>query len=157
MVWFFNFAHNNAILLVMNIRQKSINYLSRREHSRLELKQKLLQKHFSESEITAELDFLISKDLQNDQRFAYAYVRARKQAGFGPNRIEMELRERGVAQTLIADAMDAHLSSFQAQMLAVWQRKFPHPAKNKAESAQQFRFLSHRGYNSEAIMKLLIK
>ena len=138
-----------------NLRKKSIDYLSRREHSRLELKQKLSQKNFSDSDIAAELDFLISTDLQSDDRFAHAYVRSRKQAGFGPKRIELELRERGVAELLISAAIDAHSTEWQTQMIAVLQRKFPHPAKNQAEKAPQFRFLSQRGYNADMINNLL--
>ncbi len=134
------------------IREKSIDYLSRREHSRLELKQKLLIKQFSEQDINAELDFLISKDLQSDERFAHTYVRSRKNAGFGPKRIESELRERGVDEAVIAAAVDSRSPEWQTQMIAVWLRKFPHPSQNKA---QQFRFLSYRGYTAEAINKLI--
>ena len=139
----------------MSLRQNSIDYLSRREHSRLELKQKLLTKNFLAQEIDAELDFLISTDLQSDDRFAHAYVRSRKQAGFGPKRIELELRERGVAEALIADAVDARSPEWQANMIAVWQRKFSDAPQNQAEKAKQFRFLAHRGYAQETISRFL--
>lgn len=140
-----------------SLRQKSIRYLSLREHSRLELEQKLLQKQFSESDIAAELDFLIKKDLQSDERFAHAYVRARKQAGFGPKRIEMELRERGICEKLISDSVDVNSPEWQQNLIAVWKRQFPEPAKNQNEKAKQFRFLLQRGYHSADIRKILFQ
>lgn len=133
------------------LREKAIDYLSRREHSRLELKQKLQRKAFLEADIEAELDFLISKNLQSDARFAHAYVRLRKNAGFGPKRIMMELLERGIDRSLIDEALDVRSPEWDAMMRAVWRRKFPVASKNQA---QQFRFLLYRGYTSEAITTL---
>jgi regulatory protein len=133
------------------LREKAIDYLSRREHSRLELKQKLQRKAFLDSDIEAELDFLASKNLQDDARFAQAYVRLRKNAGFGPKRIKMELLERGIDRSLIDEVVDVRSSEWDAMMRSVWRRKFPSASKNQA---QQFRFLLHRGYTSEAITTL---
>ncbi|HLB56868.1 MAG TPA: regulatory protein RecX [Coxiellaceae bacterium] len=138
----------------MSVRKKAIDYLSRREHSRFELKQKLLVKNFPEKEIETELNFLSEKDLQSDSRFAHAYVRSRKQAGFGPIRIAAELRERGVNEKLIAEAVDAHSADWQTQLLTVWKHKFANPPKNQTEKAEQFRFLSYRGYSFEIINML---
>lgn len=137
------------------IREKTIDYLSRREHSRLELKQKLLIKKFPIEEINTELDFLMAKDLQSDERFAHAYARSRKQSGFGPRRIEYELRERGISESLISEAVDARSPQWRDEMIAVWQRKFSDASNNKSESARQFRFLSQRGFPSEMITKHL--
>ena len=143
---------------MVTLREQSIRYLSQREHSRSELKQKLLQKQFSEDEIVRELDFLIAHDLQSDERFAHAYVRSRQKAGFGPLRIEIELRQKGISEALIADALNVRSPDWQAQLMVVWQQKYRYlekNAKNQAEKARQFRFLLQRGYNAEIINKLL--
>lgn len=141
--------------MFLTIREKSIDYLSRREHSRLELKQKLLIKKFSLEEINSELDFLIAKDLQSDERFAYAYARSRKQSGFGPRRIECELRERGISESLISSAVDARAAEWRDHMIAVFQRKFSKSTNNKSERGRQFRFLLQRGFSSEMITTYL--
>ncbi|OGT44416.1 MAG: hypothetical protein A3F13_01775 [Gammaproteobacteria bacterium RIFCSPHIGHO2_12_FULL_40_19] len=129
-----------------------MDYLSRREHSRLELKKKLLTKNFSESDINQVLQQLATENLQSDLRFSESYVRSRKLAGFGPKRIEIELHEHGVETKLIVASIDARSSEWHDQMRAVWQRKFDGSTKNQQ---QQFRFLFYRGYTSEAISKLL--
>lgn len=138
----------------MTIRHQAIHYLSRREHSRFELKQKLLAKNFSEKEIENELNFLAEKNLQSDERFVHTYVRSRKQAGFGPIRIAAELHERGITEKLITEAVDAQSADWQTQLITVWKHKFANPPKNQTEKAEQFRFLSYRGYSFEIINML---
>ncbi len=49
-----------------------MDLLARREHSRLELYQKLKQKKFEPNIINTELDKLSDEGLQSDERFAEA-------------------------------------------------------------------------------------
>lgn len=134
-----------------SLREKAMDYLSRREHSRIELKNKLLEKNFPEVDVDAVLDKLIADDLQSDARFAESYVRSRKLAGFGPKRIALELRERGVAQSIVDDAVDARSTEWQSQLYTVWRKKFARAPNTPQSRQQQFRFLFYRGYTSEAI------
>lgn len=154
-------------LMTTTLREKAMDYLSRREHSRLELKKKLLSqnskdsqnpKNFSESDIDGVLQQLAAENLQSDVRFAESYVRSRKLAGFGPKRIEMELHERGVMPAVIADILNSQASEWYSQMVAVWQKKFAGSFESSGSlknRQQQFRFLFYRGYTSEAILQLL--
>lgn len=137
------------------LHEKAIDYLSHREHSRLELKQKLLKKNFFETDIDRELDILQSKNLQSDERFAHRYVHSRRLAGFGPQRIVLELQERGISEKLIIETVDAHSPAWQKQMIEVLKKKFPHSPQDQSSIAAQFRFLSYRGYALETINKLL--
>jgi len=56
------------------MRKKAIQLLTRREHSRQELTQKLLLKNYPRSEIDELLDALAKENLQSDFRFATTYV-----------------------------------------------------------------------------------
>ena len=132
--------------------EKAIDLLSRREHSRLELKQKLLQRDFCESEINDTLNKIAERNFQSDERFAQCYVIARKKAGFGPLKISAELHERGVAESIISAAINMNENEWREQIIAVWRKKFSHSSKDKAA---QFRFLSSRGFSSDAINRLL--
>lgn len=142
-------------MMPSSLREKAMDYLSRREHSRVELKKKLLEKQFSETDIDTVLDKLATDNLQSDARFAESYVHSRKLAGFGPKRIELELRERGVAQIIIDEAVDARSTAWQAQLKSVWRKKFARTANTTQNKQQQFRFLFYRGYTSEAISTCL--
>ncbi|MDP1574586.1 MAG: regulatory protein RecX [Coxiellaceae bacterium] len=134
--------------------EKAIDYLSRREHSRAELKQKLAVKDFPLEDIETTLDDLAARNFQSDARFAETYVRYRKQAGFGPLKIIAELRERGVDDAIISSTVDSNANEWQTQMIDVWKRKFSSGIKTK-DKAAQFRFLASRGYLTEAINKIL--
>lgn len=65
--------------------------LARREHSQLELTQKLTQKGFQERDIELLLEEFVQLGWQSDQRFAESYSRSRVHKGFGPVRIQYEL------------------------------------------------------------------
>ena len=62
-----------------------MDFLARREHSRLELYQKLKQRQFEPDVINSELNKLLDEGLQSDERFAEAFLRSRIDKGKGPN------------------------------------------------------------------------
>ena len=65
------------------IYNKSLDLLSRREHSKNEIKEKL-RLRFNEREIINNvLTKLSENNLVNDKRFTEAYVTSRKRKGFG--------------------------------------------------------------------------
>ena len=58
-----------------------MDFLARREHSRLELYQKLKQRQFEPDVINSELSKLLDEGLQSDERFAEAFLRSRIDKG----------------------------------------------------------------------------
>ena len=127
----------------------ALRLLSRREHARLELKQKLARKQFSDSDIDSVLNQLAKENLQSDARFAEAYVRYRKQAGFGPFRIAGELRERGISQALIEGVVDKNSEEWEILRQQVLEKKFSaldRASKDPRKKQQQERFLFYRGF-----------
>ena len=93
--------------MATSVRESAMNYLARREHSRLELEQKLVRKEFEQAEISAALDRLVEDGLLSDARFAESFVHARRQRGSGPLKIQAELKMRGVSETTIRQYLDA--------------------------------------------------
>ena len=63
----------------------ALRLLAIREHSRLELKNKLRKRDYTEEEIQSVLCELQEKNLQSNERFAEAYIHSRQQKGFGLN------------------------------------------------------------------------
>ncbi len=133
-----------------------MDLLARREHSRDELCKKLVSKGFSSEDIVTIADQLASEGLQDDARFAEAYVCHRVDAGFGPCRIVMELQERGVAESLIDTFVWKGAIDWRSLMETVWRRKFERaePVGTKIYAAQ-VRFLMQRGFEPENIHHLL--
>ena len=123
--------------------------LARREHSRVELETKLRQREFSSSEIAETLELLIERDWQSDERYAAALLRSRVSKGHGPVRIANELKQKGVADELIAATLSEADVDWVEQCLATWQRKFNQLPQSYEEKAKQQRFLQYRGFNTE--------
>ena len=139
-----------------DIRLAAMDLLARREHSRFELRRKMLSREFAEPLVAEVLDALTAEGLQSDARFAETFVQSRMERGSGPRKIRAELRERGVADERIADAMDALDAEWPGLLRAVREKKFgPGLPVDYRERARQMRFLQQRGFRPEQIARVL--
>jgi regulatory protein len=137
------------------IREQCIRLLARREHTRRELVRKLSVRGFEPTVFESVLNALEEENLLSEARFTEAYVRSRLESGYGPLRIRASLLERGVASTLIADALDIGEDTWRAYCQAAWQRRFGSPPADRQQWAKQSRFLANRGFNGDHIRGVL--
>lgn len=138
----------------VTLRVRAMRYLARREHSRAELRAKLLP-HVQEGEdIEAVLDDLEKQNWLSDARAAEMLVNA-KRGRFGTLRIAHELREKGIAGNLIDAAMPSLKESELEAAREVWQRRFGALPQDQKEKARQVRFLQSRGFSLDVVFKVL--
>ena len=90
----------------------------------------------------------------SDARFTEQIVHARK-AKFGSARVAHELREKGIADDLIADAVAEVKINELANAKEVWRKKYDALPKTQLEWAKQARFLQSRGFGFDIIKKVL--
>ena len=69
-----------------DIYNKALDLLSRREHSKKEIRDKLCLRFEDRDNINSVIDKLQLNNLINDHRFSEAYVTIRKRKGFGPKK-----------------------------------------------------------------------
>ena len=138
----------------LTLRVRALRYLARREHSRAELRSKLLP-HVQEGEdVERVLDDLAQRGRLSDQRAAEQLVNQRRHR-FGAQRIAHELRRKGIADTLVDAALpQLRASEFEAAR-EVWSKKFGMPPHDAKEKARQVRFLQSRGFALDVIFKVL--
>lgn len=130
--------------------------LARREHSKLELRRKLLQREHPQDLINKVLDQLIAENLLSDERFTEEFVRSRSNRGFGPQRIRAELRQRGIDPTVAESHLRAPEEDWQARALEQYRKRFGEQApRDLAERSRHYRFLLNRGFTSEQIRRVL--
>ena len=126
----------------------ALKMLIRREHSQLELSNKLQLKGFDDADIKHSIDLLIEQKYQSDERFSEAFILMRYNQGKGPVKISFELKKRGI------ESFD--LSNFDWFELAkeVREKKFGQnfPLDFKTQ-AKQKRFLLSRGFGFDQINK----
>lgn len=131
-----------------------MRYLARREHSRAELHNKLLPYVQEGEDINAVLDELENCNWLSDVRAATLLVDS-KRTRFGIQRITHELRQKGIAENLIAEALPELKENEFDAAVEVWCKKFGTIAQDAKEKAKQIRFLQSRGFSSEVIFKVL--
>ncbi|MGD0961942.1 MAG: regulatory protein RecX, partial [Methylomonas sp.] len=129
-----------------------LRLLARREHSRRELLNKLELRGFQQREIDPVLDEMAARNWQDDQRFAASFVRQRIENGYGPLRIQYELRQRGVDGFDARALAEEYAGGWPDLLLNVYRNKYPDTLElSRAEWAKRSRFLFQRGFSQEMI------
>jgi len=139
-----------------DVRGMALGLLARREHTRLELKQKLRQRGAPDEWIDSTLDALQEQNLLSEARYLESMVRTRSDAGFGPLHIRQMLCSRGIAAKEAERALQSETLDWPSLLEAAWRRKFHGvlPATVR-ERDRQIRFLARRGYPLALIRRLL--
>lgn len=136
------------------MRQRALEYLGKREYSYHELGQKLKTYAEETDDIPALLEDFKTRGWLSDKRFTDQLVHAR-QVKFGSGKVANELRQKGVADDLISDAIARLKENELSNATEVWRKKFKVPASNRDEWAKQARFLQSRGFGFDIIKKVL--
>ncbi len=135
---------------------KAVSFLARREHSRAELKWKLAARDYSDKEIEETLRRLSEKGLQSDRRFAESYAQSRFSRGHGPEKIAMELEQKGIDALQIDEVLHSEKFDWHELAAAVYRKKFSDkPVSGWKEKAKRSRFLRQRGFSNEHIQAVL--
>ena len=137
------------------IYNKALDILSRREHSVLELKQKLKKKYNFTDNLNEVISRLKENNLLNDYRFTEAYVIYRKRRGFGPIKISNELQSKGISEATIVEVLDSEGGWMDAANKAFIKRFKEGPSKDIKILLKQKNFLHNRGFSFQEIESVL--
>jgi len=126
----------------------ALKMLIRREHSQLELSNKLHLKGFDDVDIKHSINLLIKEKYQSDERFSEAFILMRYNQGKGPVIISLELKKRGI------ESFDLSIFDWFNLAKEVREKKFGKnlPLDYKIQ-AKQKRFLKSRGFGFDEINK----
>ena len=101
-------------------RHSALRLLARREHSQYELRRKLKARGYGEGLVDELLTELVTERLLSDTRYAEAMVTHRASRGYGPLRICMELRDRGVAERIVDKALQEAEIAWDVVLSVPW-------------------------------------
>ena len=147
-----------------SLKARALQWLALREHSRAELRRKLLpwavppadgtDTELEPAAVQVErlLDWLSANRFLCEDRFREARVHARS-ARFGNLRIRQELKTHELE--LGAEMAQALAASELQRACAVRAKKFPTGPADLAGRARQARFLAGRGFSPEVIQRAL--
>ena len=136
-------------------RERAIEYVSRRDMSRAELKKKLIEK--GEDEDTAEYcaAWLAEHSLIDDERYAAAVARHYAAKGYGAGRVRTELSRRGVPRELWDEALGA-MSETDGKLDRLISAKLKDPG-DREQVRKLGNSLYRRGYSWEEIRSALAR
>jgi len=143
---------NSSTADVKTVEAAAVRLLARREHSIEELRRKLLAKGYPPEHIEPVIQKLAGKRLVSDVRFTSSFVHHHAKRGQGPVRIRAELRQQGIADSQVEEALRSAEIDWVQLAREVRRRKFGATApRSLGERAKQARFLQYRGFDAEQL------
>lgn len=106
------FLHYQALQREWACHEKGLSLLALREHSRLELRTKLLQKGFSQEQVVSAIDRLVEEGALDERRYTEAFVHSRlRKSPEGRWIVARRLQEKGVPRQITEDVLDSLFSN----------------------------------------------
>ena len=147
--------------MAKSAKAAAMRFLKIRPRSIGELKEKLVGKGFSLTDIQITLFDLMASGSLDDRAFTKSWINYRLARPFGFRRIIQELKDKGIDQEIIDQALIEIKGSYSAENVALelaqrrWQR-LPDidPLKKKKRVLD---FLLRRGFEADIAMKVLKK
>ena len=136
-------------------REKALSYISQRQMSAKELRDKLKQKGFDADTADYCVQWLLDHGLLDEESYAAAIVRHYAAKGYGAGRIRSELMRRGIPRELQEDALgtmpepDAKIDRFIASRLR--------DPEDRDELRKLTAALYRRGFSGEEIRSALAR
>ncbi|MCC2625113.1 MAG: recombination regulator RecX [Burkholderiales bacterium] len=139
----------------INLKNKALDFLSRRDYGYHELYVKLQKYSEDLDEIKQVLDDLKHKNFLSEERFISNYLRS-KQSKYGLKKIRYDLLQKNVDANILEEVLaNNHTSDEYEVAYNIWQRKFGMPATENKERLKQIRFLQSRGFSPDVITKII--
>ncbi len=144
-----------------NLCDQAIRRLAQREYGEEELRRKLLPYTNDPADVEAVLEQMKQAGQLSDDRFIEVYIQSRVRRGFGPIRIVLELREKGISSDDLEGPLAIWQSSWTSVAKRVLEKKYTGKKNNKNQELDkkallfaQKRFLTYRGFDMSTIQQV---
>lgn len=137
-----------------SLKARAISLLSRREHSRSELRRKLAAHCDDSAVLEALLDDLQQENWLSQERFAESLVH-RRAPRHGLRRIMHELRQHELPEATLSELADTLRRTELERARAVWNKRFGVAPGDAKEYARQLRYMATRGFTADSLRQIL--
>ena len=127
------------------MRAFAYQLLGRREYSLAELSARLKKKWPMAEGISTLVSQLAEENLVSDERFVESFLRSRVQRLQGPLKIRLELKGKGIDESLISQALDSPSVSWY-ELAAEWLDRHQSGELGLKEKQKFYRRLVNRGF-----------
>ncbi|MEZ8029881.1 regulatory protein RecX [Enterovibrio norvegicus] len=140
----------------LTAREKAVGLLARRDHSELELRQKLAQKQYPPEDIDTAIEHCFYHGWIDDKRFAESMLRQGVLKGHGWQRICFDAKRKGISTPLLETAQENQQHDWYALAKELAVRRFGDydgvlPEADFKQRSKWMRYLQSRGFNFDQI------
>lgn len=125
--------------------EKALNYLSNRAKTKRQVKEYLEKKGYTEKTVLAVLEKLIDYKYVSDENYAEDYVRVYSNKK-GKRLIAMELKQRGVSEEDMRDALDS-IENEEESALKIAEKYLKHKENSKENLLKCYKYLISKGFD----------
>lgn len=144
---------------IYDIKDKIFDLISRRPHSKDELRKKLLRKKFPLSLINETLDYLENKNFIDQDKFIIEYTKQLLSKKYSKIQIINKLKQKGISDEKIDEMLKNFYNSDNdyenAKQLAIKKLKSYQNITPFSQKQKLFQFLYRKGFDIDVIYKIL--
>ncbi|WP_333607503.1 regulatory protein RecX [Arsukibacterium sp.] len=135
-----------------DLQQQALQWLSRRDHSAAQLRQKLQEKGASPEQLTAVVDWSMKAGYLDEQRFLTMLVRTRSRQGYGYRYLQQECRQHQLDEQLLSAAVAEQQLDWWQLAAQCYNKKFgDKPCADFKDKQKRMAYLQRRGFSYEQI------
>lgn len=136
-------------------KQKALAILKRMDRTEFELREKLKRADYTEDIIQKTIDYIVSFNYINDEKYARYYVKSKKSSK-SKRIMTMELKNKGIDKEIIEEAMNEEFTNDEVALVKAMGRKIlTIEEMTKEEKLKLSAALYRKGFKSEDIRKYI--
>ncbi len=136
----------------------ALNFLSYRQRSEKEVRDKLEEKAYEENYIKKAIDFCKNQNYIDDEAFAISFVNDKINLNqLGSYRLQRELRQKGISDHIISNVLVEDQEDEYERALEVAKKKYPSYKNDRPDAIYRKLggFLQRKGYSFDIVNTIL--
>ena len=129
--------------------------LAMREHSKYQIKNKLINKGFEKEIINDVLHDLYESGFQSDKRYTEEYIRYRQNIGYGAKKIIYELKSNGISSYLISEYLNNFIDDYDVLFKLASDKILNENLNNQKILTKYINHFKYRGFDNNIILKVI--
>ncbi len=140
---------------IEGVKRSAFWHLGRRDHSEHELRVKLARKTDNQQWIDDVIEACYEYRYLDDARFVESFMRSAQNKGFGINRIQRDLKLKGIPEQLCSEHFQNNDFDYINSATELLQKRYHERIENAHLKQKVMAFLQNKGHNFEHIFSAI--
>lgn len=140
---------------IEGVRRSALWHLGRRDHSEKELREKIGRKTDNQQWIDTVVNECFDYGYLNDARFVENFIRSSQNKGFGRQRIEGDLKRKGIDENVLTTAFEDNHHDDVLSAVTLLSKKYKKRIANQHLKQKAMSYLQNKGHGFDDIFKAI--